>query len=85
MKDISLSPRRQQGLTLISWIVVASIAGTILVCGMRLVPVYLDFFSVKKSFESLYDENNPIQKVPSAKDVRKAMDNKLRMNQVKSF
>lgn len=79
------SRNQQQGMTLISWLAIASVVGALALCGMRLAPIYIDYWTVKSTFEGLYDENNPLTKKPSKKDVTRLVYNRLRMNQVETF
>jgi len=39
--------KKQSGLTLISWVIIISLAGIQLVFAMRIIPVYMDFATVK--------------------------------------
>ncbi|MDT8437756.1 MAG: DUF4845 domain-containing protein [Wenzhouxiangellaceae bacterium] len=60
MSDSSIHPRRmraeQQGLTLIGFLIVLAIALFAVYIGMKLVPIYLNHYSVIKSMESLAAE-----------------------------
>lgn len=48
--------RNQQGMTLISFIVVMAVVGVFIYVGMKLVPMYSEYFSVKKSLEGMASE-----------------------------
>ncbi len=54
----------QRGMTLIGWMLVLAIGGFFLVLAVRLVPVYLEYFSVASSVNSLKDEPGIIKKSP---------------------
>ena len=49
--------KKQRGLTLISWVIIISLAGVQLVFAMRIIPVYIDFATVKSVM-------NDVQKKP---------------------
>ncbi|GBE09564.1 hypothetical protein BMS3Bbin12_00715 [bacterium BMS3Bbin12] len=54
----------QRGMTLIGWMLVLAIGGFFLVLAVRLVPVYLEYFSVASSVDSLKDEPAIVKKSP---------------------
>lgn len=54
----------QRGMTLIGWMLVLAIGGFFLVLAVRLVPVYLEYFSVASSVDSLKDEPGIVKKSP---------------------
>ncbi|GAB2513751.1 DUF4845 domain-containing protein [Lysobacter humi (ex Lee et al. 2017)] len=45
--------RNQRGMTLTSFVVVLAVVGFFIYVGMKLVPMYLEYFSVKKALESM--------------------------------
>jgi len=48
--------RNQQGMTLTSFILVLAVVGVFLYMGMKLIPMYSEFFSVKKALEGMARE-----------------------------
>jgi len=54
----------QRGMTLIGWLLVLAIGGFFLTLAVRLVPVYLEYFSVASSVDSLKDEPAIVKKSP---------------------
>lgn len=48
--------RNQSGMTLISFVVVAAVVGFFLFIGMKLFPMYQEFFSVKSAMKGLASE-----------------------------
>lgn len=50
-------PVRQRGMTLIGFIIVLAIAVFVAYIGMKIVPIYLDYYSVRKAMTSLQQEN----------------------------
>ena len=49
---------KQRGLTLISWVIIIALAAIQGVAAMRIVPVYLDFYSAKKIMEELKESSS---------------------------
>lgn len=50
--------RKQRGMTGLGWMVVIGLIGFFALLGMRLFPLYTEYFSVKTSMESLKHEPN---------------------------
>ena len=48
--------RTQGGMTLLGFIIVMAVAGVFIYVGMKVIPMYSEFFSVKKSMEGLSEE-----------------------------
>ena len=51
--------KRQSGLSLISILIVGAILMAVLVLGFRLVPVYVEYFGVKKAFVGVISSTDP--------------------------
>ena len=49
--------RKQSGLTLIGFVIVLAVAGLFIYVGMKLVPMYTEYYSVKKALTSLANED----------------------------
>ncbi|HEY4583924.1 MAG TPA: DUF4845 domain-containing protein [Lysobacter sp.] len=48
--------RRQQGMTLTSFILVLAVVGVFLYVGMKVVPMYSEYYSVKRALEGMAGE-----------------------------
>ena len=48
--------RAQQGMTLIGFILVLAVAGVFIYMGMKLIPMYSEYYSVKQAMEGLSQE-----------------------------
>lgn len=48
--------RTQQGMTLIGFILVLAVAGVFIYMGMKLIPMYSEYYSVKQAMEGLSQE-----------------------------
>jgi Tfp pilus assembly protein PilE len=50
--------RKQQGMTLIGFILVLAVVGVFAYMGMKLIPMYSEFYTVKQSLRGLANEPN---------------------------
>ncbi len=50
--------RQQQGMTLIGFMITLAVAGFFAYCGMKLVPMYSGYYSVKQAMKGLANEPN---------------------------
>lgn len=57
--------RNQTGLTLIGFIIVLAVAGIFVYVGMKLVPMYTEFYAVKQALKGLAEEPNIAAQDPS--------------------
>jgi hypothetical protein len=73
-------PQRQQGVTFIGWIVILAIIGFFVLLILRLGPVYMENYSVKKALASL--ENDPEAYSLSAKQAKSRMDGYFNINYI---
>ena len=55
---------KQSGMTLIGFVISLSIAGLFIYVGMKLIPMYTEFYSVKKALASLAEEPGLANKGP---------------------
>lgn len=73
--------KRQGGLTMISWLVVLTVIGFFIMVGLRIVPVYLEYYSVKNVLQSLYEE--PFISRKPVGEIRSMLIRRLDMNNIK--
>ena len=57
--------RHQQGMTLTSFIIVLAVVGVFVYMAMKLIPMYSEFFSVKKALEGMAREPNVASSDPA--------------------
>ena len=74
------SRNKQQGLTFISWLLVFVMAGMFVLVGIKITPVYMEHFAVKKSLESLKEE--PLINRKSVREIRKLLMRRMDMNSI---
>lgn len=70
--------KRQQGLGLISWIVVIAVFSIIITLVIRIVPVYLDYFSVKNILSDLQSTSG--SRVMPKREIRLQLHKRFRTN-----
>ena len=58
--------RTQSGMTLIGFVIVLAVAGVFIYMGMKLVPMYSEYFAVKEALKELSKEAGIAQKDPSS-------------------
>jgi hypothetical protein len=73
--------RRQQGLGLVPLILVLAIAGTVIVIGLKLVPVYLEYYSIKRALVHTVQED---ARNATVADLRKAFQRRAEVDDIKS-
>ena len=73
--------RQQRGLTIIGFLMVAVVVGIFVVVGARMVPAYIEYYSVQKSIEkSLNDARDP----SAIGDVRRSFEKYLATDYINS-
>lgn len=70
--------RKQSGLTFIGFVIVLAIAGLFIYVGMKLVPMYTEYYSVKKALASLANEDGIANQ--SAPEVKQRFFKRLYMS-----
>lgn len=70
--------RKQSGLTFIGFVIVLAVAGLFIYVGMKLVPMYTEYYSVKKALASLANEDNIASR--SAPEVKQRFFKRLYMS-----
>lgn len=76
-------PKRQQGMTLLGWIIVLGLIAFFVLLTLRLLPNYLENFKVAETLESLKNEPDITRKAPS--EVRKLISRRFIINDVTSI
>jgi hypothetical protein len=74
------TPKKQQGMTLIGWILVFMLAAVIAIVALKLIPVYLDGYKVYQSMASLAEDDTARGKPPN--ELRKLLLRRLDINMV---
>jgi len=74
------TPKKQQGMTLIGWMLVFMLAAVIALVALKLIPVYLDGYKVYQSMASLAEDDSAKGKNPT--ELRKLLLRRLDINMV---
>lgn len=74
----------QQGLALAKFMMVSAIVGFVAVCGMKLVPEYLEYYKISKNVKAIAQEasNNPNATVA---DVRRGFERRAEIDHIRGF
>ncbi len=75
--------KRQQGLTLISWLVILIVAGFLVMVGIKVAPVYIENYAVKSILESLKTE--PFAARKSVRELKNTILNRLDINNIRTL
>ncbi|MES9900097.1 MAG: DUF4845 domain-containing protein [Sedimenticola sp.] len=70
--------RNQQGMTFTGWLVVLALIGFFALVGMKIVPIYLQNYSVRTVVQSLEDE--PLISRKSSNEIRKIIMRRFDIN-----
>ncbi|MAT65723.1 MAG: DUF4845 domain-containing protein [Gammaproteobacteria bacterium] len=73
-------PQRQQGMTLLGWIIVLGLIAFFVLLTLRLLPNYLENFKVAETLASLKNEPDITRKSPA--EIRKLIDRRFIINDV---
>lgn len=83
MSKYQLNQHRQQGLTLITWVIIMGILGLLVVVTLRLFPIYTNAFKIKGILESLTEEPRIYEM--DRNSVLKVVDKRININMVDGF
>jgi hypothetical protein len=75
--------RRQQGLTLISWLVILMMVGFFIMLGLRLAPVYMQNYTVKNILTDLQQEPLISRKPPG--EIRQMLLRRFDINGIENL
>lgn len=78
-----LSPKRQRGLTAISWIFIITLAVFLGMIGLKLVPIYLENYSIQTLLRQLPEEPFIGEKGPA--EIRKSLIARFKINSIYDF
>jgi len=73
--------RTQGGMTMLGFLITLSVAILFIFCGMKIVPMYIEYYSVKKMLAAI--SNNPEAANSSKDQIRKMFGRSLEIDYVK--
>ena len=74
------SRHRQQGMTLLGFLILGAFVGLFVLAGIKLVPVYMEYAKIKSTLEQVRDEHEG-QK-PSIEQIRSAIERRFDIESV---
>ena len=77
------APHKQKGLSMLSGLIIIGVAVFFVVLGMKLVPSYIEYYSVKTVLRSLEQDRQAAQR--SGKQIRDTIIKRLKINGVYEF
>ena len=77
------APNKQKGLSMLSGLIIIGVAVFFVVLGMKLVPSYIEYYSVKTVLRSLEQDRQAAQR--SGKQIRDTIIKRLKINGVYEF
>ena len=75
--------RKQKGMSITSWIVLIAVALFVVLLGVRMVPSYMEFYSMSEILESLKDD--PQYRKVAPKELRKIFNRRIDINSIYDF
>jgi hypothetical protein len=72
--------KKQQGMTLIGWLLILMLIAVIATVGLKLIPVYLDGYKVYQTLSSIAEDSSSGSK--SVKELRTMIDRRFDINMV---
>ena len=78
---IRSTKHQQRGISILGWSIILSMAGIYIVVGLKMLPVYLEFYKVKDVMASI--ASDPKIAVTAKKDIERALKKRLSTNDVR--
>lgn len=75
--------KKQQGLTMLGWLVVLVIAAFFLLCAFRIIPLYAENRYIVSALKSLVDPTTPLEEMSDA-EIKRKLSNFYTVNNVRS-
>lgn len=75
MKNNRLTPRRERGMTAMGFVLVLIVIGFSALIAMKVLPIYLDYFSIRSTLEGLASEPGVRERSPA--DITKAIERRF--------
>jgi hypothetical protein len=80
---MNMTPFRQNGMTLIGFLMIFIVAGFFVLLTLRIIPVYLDHVKIKSSLQGLKSEYGLAEKPPQ--DIKKLLTMRWDMNSIEGI
>lgn len=83
--DVSSCRKRQHGGSMLGTLVMIIALGFVVLCVLKLVPIYLENWQLKSILKSIEEEYSGTQMVASKDDIRIKLAKRMRMDQVNAI
>lgn len=80
---IQSTKKQQLGISMLGWTMILSMVGLLLIVGLKLIPVYLEYYKVVDVMNSMGEDTTIV--ASSKKDIDKSFKKRLGTNEVKSI
>lgn len=77
-----MTMHKQRGMTMIGWLVLLALIGFLTLIGLRLIPGYIEFYTIINSVESVHDEATP-ETTPA--QIRSSLQKRFQVNDVETL
>lgn len=77
------SPERQRGMSLLMLLAIMVLVGFLLLLGIRLVPIYIDYWTIRSVAESVRDDLDMME--VSKGEIRKSLSSHMTLNNLRSY
>ena len=75
--------KRQQGMTMLSWLIVLAIAVFFILIGIKMIPTYLENYSIRQVLKNM--ENDRAVRKMTPTEMKKSFIKRLKINSVYEF
>ena len=75
-----VDPRRQRGLTILGFIFVAAVIVTVALVGFRVLPSYIEYFTVQKALEATLADGQNV----TPQEIRRSLQNRIAADYIES-
>ena len=70
--------RAQSGITLIGFIIVLGVAGVFIFMGMKVIPMYMEYYAVKQSLDGIAKQPGVVEETPA--QIKSMFFNRMNVN-----
>lgn len=75
--------KHEHGMTMISWLLVLTVSGFLVMVGLKVVPIYMEHYSVRQVMQSMKQE--PFISRKPVSEIRKMILRRFDMNSIRSL
>lgn len=79
-----MNARKQRGLTMISWMLVAAVAAFLGTFAFKLLPIYMEHARINSVLDGTAAEYEGVSQRPGRQDLKRAVDRRIGVNDVRA-